>query len=202
MSLADRGHRNTVLLEAEVIGHGASGRNGGFVSGGFSLDAAALRRRLGHEAARRLYLQSEAAVERIRDRTAQHAIDCDAVHAGVIVASWFNEDPRPAGAGCCWSGATPDQPPHGYGDCRVRAPAPGGPSNPENVMAKYGKKASEKVHEAMDEMKHGELRSGSTGKKVTSRKQAVAIGLSEARRAGAKVPGRGDKSRGGSEKSK
>ena len=92
LSLADRGHRNTVLLEAEVIGHGASGRNGGFVSGGFSLDAAALQRRLGHEAARRLYLQSEAAVQRIRDRIAQHAIDCDAVHGGVIVASWFNED--------------------------------------------------------------------------------------------------------------
>jgi hypothetical protein len=56
-------------------------------------------------------------------------------------------------------------------------------------MARYGKKASEKVHETLDEMKHGELRSGS-GKKVTSRKQAVAIGLSEARRAGAKVPRR------------
>jgi hypothetical protein len=62
-------------------------------------------------------------------------------------------------------------------------------------MAKYGKKASEKVRETMDEMKHGELRSGSTGRKVTSRQQAVAIGLSEARRAGAKVPGRSEKSR-------
>ena len=70
-------------------------------------------------------------------------------------------------------------------------------------MAKYGKKASDKVHKTMDEMKHGELRSGSTGKKVTSRKQAVAIGLSEARRAGAKVPKRSDKSHGSSsEKSK
>jgi hypothetical protein len=67
-------------------------------------------------------------------------------------------------------------------------------------MANYGKKASEKVHETMDEMKRGELRSGS-GKKVTSRRQAVAIGLSEARRAGAKVPGRSEKSR-SSEKSK
>jgi hypothetical protein len=64
-------------------------------------------------------------------------------------------------------------------------------------MAKYGKKASEKVRETMDEMKHGELRSGSTGKKVTSRQQAVAIGLSEARRAGAKLPGRSEKSRSG-----
>ena len=54
-------------------------------------------------------------------------------------------------------------------------------------MAKYGKKASDKVEKSMHEMKHGELRSGS-GKKVTSRKQAIAIGLSEAREAGGKVP--------------
>lgn len=54
-------------------------------------------------------------------------------------------------------------------------------------MAKYGKKAQEKVKKVMDERKHGTLRSGS-GKKVTSRKQAIAIGLSEARKAGAKVP--------------
>jgi len=55
-------------------------------------------------------------------------------------------------------------------------------------MAKYGKKAQEKVHKAMDELKHGELRSGRSGKNVTSRKQAIAIGLSEARREGGKVP--------------
>lgn len=54
-------------------------------------------------------------------------------------------------------------------------------------MAKYNKKASEKVEKAMHEMKEGTLRSGS-GKKVTSKKQAIAIGLSEAREAGAKVP--------------
>ena len=54
-------------------------------------------------------------------------------------------------------------------------------------MAKYGKKASEKVEKVMREKKKGTLRSGS-GKKVTSRKQAIAIGLSEARKAGAKVP--------------
>jgi hypothetical protein len=55
-------------------------------------------------------------------------------------------------------------------------------------MAKYGKKAVEKVERVMRERKHGTLRSGSSGRKVTSRKQAIAIGLSEARRAGAKVP--------------
>ena len=55
-------------------------------------------------------------------------------------------------------------------------------------MARYGKKASEKVSKAMHERKAGTLRSGRSGKKVTSRKQAIAIGLSEARRAGGKVP--------------
>jgi hypothetical protein len=55
-------------------------------------------------------------------------------------------------------------------------------------MAKYGKKASEKVEKAMHKKKKGTLKSGKSGKKVTSRKQAIAIGLSEARKSGAKVP--------------
>ena len=57
-------------------------------------------------------------------------------------------------------------------------------------MAKYGKKASDKVERAMHERKRGTLKSGRSGKKVTSRKQAIAIGLSEARKAGGKVPSR------------
>jgi hypothetical protein len=56
------------------------------------------------------------------------------------------------------------------------------------VARKYAKKASQKVKRAMTERKKGTLRSGRSGRKVTSRKQAIAIGLSEARRAGAKVP--------------
>jgi hypothetical protein len=55
-------------------------------------------------------------------------------------------------------------------------------------MAKYGRKAQKKVERAMRERKRGTLKSGRSGKKVTSRKQAIAIGLSEARRAGGKVP--------------
>ena len=55
-------------------------------------------------------------------------------------------------------------------------------------MAKYGKKASKKVEKAMHERKKGTLKSGGSGKKVTSKKQAIAIGLAEARKAGAKVP--------------
>jgi len=62
-------------------------------------------------------------------------------------------------------------------------------------MARYGKKASEKVEKAMHERKKGTLKSGRSGKTVKSRKQAIAIGLSEARRAGAKVPRKSSSSR-------
>jgi hypothetical protein len=66
------------------------------------------------------------------------------------------------------------------------------------MARKYSKKASKKVETVMRERKQGTLRSGRSGKKVKSRKQAIAIGLSEARRAGAKVP----KKKGGSRKKK
>jgi hypothetical protein len=55
-------------------------------------------------------------------------------------------------------------------------------------MARYGKKAQSKVRETMRERKRGTLKSGRSGRKVKSRKQAIAIGMSKARRAGAKVP--------------
>ena len=58
----------------------------------------------------------------------------------------------------------------------------------EHDMAKYGTKAKSKVKKAMHERKRGTLKSGRSGKKVKSRKQAIAIGLSEARKAGGKVP--------------
>jgi len=58
------------------------------------------------------------------------------------------------------------------------------------MARKYSKKASKKVEKVMRERKRGTLRSGGSGRKVTSRKQAIAIGLSEARRSGAKVPKR------------
>ena len=60
-------------------------------------------------------------------------------------------------------------------------------------MARYGKKAQEKVEKAMHERKHGTLKSGKSGKKVTSKKQAIAIGLSEARKEGGKVPKKSSK---------
>ena len=62
------------------------------------------------------------------------------------------------------------------------------PRDEDIHMATYGKKASDKVEKAMHERKRGTLKSGGSGKTVKSRKQAIAIGLSEARREGAKVP--------------
>lgn len=67
-------------------------------------------------------------------------------------------------------------------------------------MAKYSKKAGDKVEKAMHEKKRGQLKSGRSGKKVTSRKQAIAIGLSEARKEGAKVPKKGGAKKGGAKK--
>lgn len=57
-------------------------------------------------------------------------------------------------------------------------------------MARYGKRAQKAVKGAMHKRKRGTLKSGKSGKRVTSNKQAIAIGLSEARRKGAKVPGK------------
>jgi hypothetical protein len=68
------------------------------------------------------------------------------------------------------------------------------------MAAKYGKKAQDKVEKAMHERKHGTLKSGSSGKKVKSRKQAIAIGLSEARREGGKVPSKKSSSKKSSSK--
>jgi hypothetical protein len=69
-------------------------------------------------------------------------------------------------------------------------------------VARYGRKAQQKVKRAMHERKRGKLRSGRSGKRVKSRKQAIAIGLSEARRAGAKVPRRKGRKRKSSRKKK
>lgn len=69
------------------------------------------------------------------------------------------------------------------------------------MASKYGKKAHDKVEKAMHERKRGTLKSGSSGKKVKSRKQAIAIGLSEARREGGKVPSKKSSSKKSSKKS-
>src|SRR5206468_11627516 len=72
---------------------------------------------------------------------------------------------------------------------RVSVPARGRFDSPRrDPMARYGKKAQSKVKRAMHKRKAGTLKSGRSGKTVKSRKQAIAIGLSEARKAGGKVP--------------
>lgn len=93
MSLMEHGERDVVLLEAEQVGHGASGRNGGFVFGGYSLDEQALLATVGAEQGRRLYQLTLGAVEQIRRRIERYGIDCDATHGGIYLANWF-DDPR------------------------------------------------------------------------------------------------------------
>ena len=91
LGLAERGVRDVVLLEADTVGFGASGRNGGFVFGGFSRGEEALLRDLGPQRARALYAGTSAAVERIRTRIATHAIACDYTAAGIVWANWFRD---------------------------------------------------------------------------------------------------------------
>ena len=93
VSLMEHGERDVVLLEAERVGHGASGRNGGFVFGGYSLDEQALLATVGPEQGRRLYGLTLGAVDQIRRRIGQYGIDCDATHGGIYLANWF-DDPR------------------------------------------------------------------------------------------------------------
>ncbi|MCG2584735.1 FAD-binding oxidoreductase [Massilia sp. TS11] len=91
-SLMERGRQGVVLLEAETIGHGASGRNGGFVFGGFSLGERGLVDTVGLEAGRQLYQMTLDAVEHIRQRIARYGIDCDAVDGGIYWANWFDDE--------------------------------------------------------------------------------------------------------------
>ncbi len=94
LGLVERGVREVVVLEAKQVGFGASGRNGGFVFGGYSLDCADLLKALGPQRARELYSLTTDAVDLMRQRIKHHHIDCDATHAGVILVNWFNEPAR------------------------------------------------------------------------------------------------------------
>lgn len=92
LGLAERGARDVVVLEARTPGFGASGRNGGFVFGGFSRGEDALLRELGPARAKALYGGTIQAVELIRERIARYAIDCEHTEQGVIWANWFKDD--------------------------------------------------------------------------------------------------------------
>ncbi|MBB6243034.1 FAD-binding oxidoreductase [Rhodanobacter sp. MP1X3] len=91
LGLAERGMRDVVLLEHEQIGFGASGRNGGFVFGGYSLGEQSLLDQLGESRARALFKLTTEAVQLIRRRIADYAIACDCVDQGVIWANWFRD---------------------------------------------------------------------------------------------------------------
>lgn len=92
LALAERGKTGIVLLESETVGFGASGRNGGFVFGGFSLGERDIVGAVGLEQGRALYHMTLAAVERIRARIGQYGIDCDLKEEGVYLANWFDDD--------------------------------------------------------------------------------------------------------------
>ncbi len=91
LSLAERGAgAETVLLEAARIGHGASGRNGGMISAGFTRSLDRLVARLGRDRARTLFALSREALALVRRRIRTHAIACDPVD-GVVEVSWFDD---------------------------------------------------------------------------------------------------------------
>jgi gamma-glutamylputrescine oxidase len=91
LGLAERGVEDVVLLEAQSLAFGASGRNGGFVFAGYSLGEQSLVAKLGPERARALFLSTVGAVELIRRRIAQYRIPCAAVDEGVLWANWFRD---------------------------------------------------------------------------------------------------------------
>ncbi|UOV10354.1 FAD-binding oxidoreductase [Pseudoxanthomonas sp. F37] len=91
LGLAERGTREVVVLEARAPGFGASGRNGGFVFGGFSRGEGALLREVGVARAKALYGGTLQAVELIRERIARYRIDCEPTEQGVIWANWFKD---------------------------------------------------------------------------------------------------------------
>jgi len=91
LGLVERGAQGVVLLEAAQVGHGASGRNGGFVFGGFSRGEASLLRDLGEVQARRLYAGTTSAIATIRKRIDHYGIACERVDAGVLWANWFRD---------------------------------------------------------------------------------------------------------------
>lgn len=92
LGVIERGVTDVVVLDAERVGYGASGRNGGFVFGGYSLDCADLLAQLGPERARAAYTLTRDAVQLIRRRIARHAIDCELIEGGALLANWFDDE--------------------------------------------------------------------------------------------------------------
>lgn len=91
MSLVERGHTSIAIVEKHGIGFGCSGRNGGFVFGGYSLGPRQLIKQVGEDTARELYQLTRSAVNLIRRRVVQYTINCQLVDKGVIWANWFKD---------------------------------------------------------------------------------------------------------------
>lgn len=91
MGLAERGQTDVVLLEAHEPGFGASGRNGGFVFGGFSLGEQELLDQLGPGRAYRLRAGTQEGIDLIAQRIKRYNIDCDEIKSGVLLANWFRD---------------------------------------------------------------------------------------------------------------
>lgn len=92
IGLAERGDLDQVLIDAKSVAWGASGRNGGFVFGGYSLEPQPLHATLGLESARQLYRLTQDAVNLIRQRIQRYHIDCDMRDSGVMLVDWFNDE--------------------------------------------------------------------------------------------------------------
>ncbi|MEY8828232.1 NAD(P)/FAD-dependent oxidoreductase [Sedimentitalea sp. XS_ASV28] len=92
LGLVERGHKDVVLIDAEGIGFGCSGRNGGFAFGGFSLHEHGLIKAVGKEKARELYGFTTEGIELIRHRIGKYDIDCDAIWDGVLLCNWFKDE--------------------------------------------------------------------------------------------------------------
>lgn len=92
LGLLERGVKDVVIVEAQHVAFGASGRNGGFVFGGYSLDCADLLAQLGPERAKAAYALTRQAVQLIRERVARHAIECELVEGGALLANWFDDE--------------------------------------------------------------------------------------------------------------
>ncbi|PHS19309.1 MAG: FAD-dependent oxidoreductase [Blastopirellula sp.] len=92
LGLVERGHKSVALIDAEGIGFGCSGRNGGFAFGGYSLHEHGLIKSVGKEKARELYHYTTEGIELIRQRIKKYKIDCEAVWDGVLMCNWFKDE--------------------------------------------------------------------------------------------------------------
>lgn len=91
VGLVERGCRDVIVLEAESVGYGASGRNGGFIMAGYSLPEHKLVGQLGIGTARELYQLTRMAQGKIKQRIGQYQIDCDLIDQGIVLADWFKD---------------------------------------------------------------------------------------------------------------